>query len=85
MKLAPHGGGNIGAHAVASLPQGLNVETYPGLRAAGAKVMKFFEIDSLCTFIKTWLSTKAILEDLLSNTTTLCIYSLNIHYNCVEI
>ena len=45
LKLAPHGGGNIGAHAVASLPQGLNVETYPGLRAAGAKIMKFFEID----------------------------------------
>jgi len=45
LKLAPHGGGNIGAHAVASLPEGLNVETYPGLRAAGAKVMNFFEIE----------------------------------------
>lgn len=44
LKLAPHGGGNLGAHAVASLPQGLNVETYPGLRAEGAKIMKFFEI-----------------------------------------
>ena len=42
--MAPHGGGNLGAHAVASLPQGLNVETYPGLRAEGEKIMKFFEI-----------------------------------------
>jgi len=46
LKLAPHGGGNIGAHAVASLPQGLNVETYPGLRAEGSKIMKFFDIEN---------------------------------------
>jgi D-arabinonate dehydratase len=44
MPLAPHGHGNIGAHAVASIPEGLTVETYPTHTGPNAKVIQLFPI-----------------------------------------
>jgi len=45
MPLAPHGNGNIGAHAVASIPEGLTVECYPGLQSAQSQIIPLFPIE----------------------------------------
>ena len=45
MPLAPHGHGGIGAHAVASIPEGLTVETYPGLRGRQNEIIESFPIE----------------------------------------
>ena len=46
MPLAPHGHGNIGAHAVASIPEGLIVETYPGLQSQQSEIIELFPVEN---------------------------------------
>jgi L-alanine-DL-glutamate epimerase-like enolase superfamily enzyme len=44
--LAPHGHGNLGAHAVASIPEGLIVETYPTHNEPANDLIELFPIES---------------------------------------
>jgi D-arabinonate dehydratase len=46
LPLAPHGHGDIGAHAVASIPEGLTVETYPTHTGPNAEVIELFPIEN---------------------------------------
>ncbi|MDP3061926.1 MAG: mandelate racemase/muconate lactonizing enzyme family protein, partial [Chloroflexota bacterium] len=45
LPLAPHGHGNLGAHAVASIPEGLTVETYPEYQVRLAEFIELFPIE----------------------------------------
>lgn len=46
LPLAPHGHGNIGAHVVASIPEGLTVETYPTHQGPLSQFIELFPIEN---------------------------------------
>ena len=45
LPLAAHGHGNLGAHAVASIPEALTVETYPTPNQPANEIIELFVIE----------------------------------------